>query len=317
MLRWLIAGSGAAGTVHVNALGRIDGACVAGIVASGKPAARRIAGQGTSVYADIEQALVSCAPDAFVIATPNDTHLDLATAALRAGVPVLCEKPVGRTASESEQILELATSLGVPAGVVLNQRFFPHNVWIREQVDAGLKITAMTCRANLPILGGWQSDPARSGGGLLRIIGVHYLDLMRWWLGEPGESDIDVQATMAGEPVESGIQATYSFPCGTRASLDFRSNAEGVPPGVQFDIETDRGSIQVAGNAISCSGMSPPPASTQQSYPDQIFGPGHARLLEAATQALRRDRRFPISLADAIPSLRLVDMTYAAARTGS
>jgi len=51
--------------------------------------------------------------DLIDIASPNDTHTEIAIAAAEAGKMVLCEKPLGRTAAESERMVEAAEKAGV------------------------------------------------------------------------------------------------------------------------------------------------------------------------------------------------------------
>src|SRR5229473_7145084 len=69
-------------------------------------------------YASIEtdwRALVNRKDiDLVDIASPNDTHHDIAIAAARAGKMVLCEKPLGRTPAESEAMTEAVEAAGVP-----------------------------------------------------------------------------------------------------------------------------------------------------------------------------------------------------------
>ncbi len=63
--------------------------------------------------------------DLIDIASPNDTHAEVAIAAARAGKMVLCEKPLGRTASEAESMVRAAESAGVPNMIWYNYRRVP------------------------------------------------------------------------------------------------------------------------------------------------------------------------------------------------
>src|SRR5947209_8797867 len=90
-------------------------------------------------YASIEtdwRALVNRKDvDLVDIASPNDTHLDIAVAAARAGKMVLCEKPLGRTAAEAEQMVAAVESAGVPNMVWYNYRRVPAVALIKELID--------------------------------------------------------------------------------------------------------------------------------------------------------------------------------------
>lgn len=61
-----------------------------------------------SSYTDFEKMLRESKPDVVYIATPNDTHMDYVSAALNAGVAVLCEKPMADNAAQTEEMIRLA-----------------------------------------------------------------------------------------------------------------------------------------------------------------------------------------------------------------
>src|ERR1700681_2601497 len=63
--------------------------------------------------------------DRIDIASPNDTHAEIAIAAAKAGKMVLCEKPLGRNASESEAMVQAVESAGVANMVWYNYRRVP------------------------------------------------------------------------------------------------------------------------------------------------------------------------------------------------
>jgi predicted dehydrogenase len=63
--------------------------------------------------------------DLIDIASPNDTHMEIAIAAAEAGKMVMCEKPLGRTASESRRMVDAVEKAGVANMVWYNYRPFP------------------------------------------------------------------------------------------------------------------------------------------------------------------------------------------------
>jgi myo-inositol 2-dehydrogenase/D-chiro-inositol 1-dehydrogenase len=81
-------------------------------------------------YSDAETMLEAEVPDAVVLVVPEDLAVDLAASILERGVPVLLEKPPGRTAGEVDRLIAAAESGGgpgkaVPHQVALNRRFVP------------------------------------------------------------------------------------------------------------------------------------------------------------------------------------------------
>src|SRR5437667_6037031 len=75
--------------------------------------------------------------DLIDIASPNDTHAEIAIAAARAGQMVTCEKPLGRTSAEAEQMVAAVEGARVPNMVWYNYRRVPAVVLLKELIDQG------------------------------------------------------------------------------------------------------------------------------------------------------------------------------------
>src|SRR5580693_6766603 len=73
--------------------------------------------------------------DLIDIASPNDTHAEIAIAAAKAGKIVLCEKPLGRTAAEAKAMTEAVDSAGVANMVWYNYRCVPAVVLLKQMLD--------------------------------------------------------------------------------------------------------------------------------------------------------------------------------------
>src|SRR5678816_4246114 len=75
--------------------------------------------------------------DLIDIASPNDTHHDIAIAAAKAGKMVMCEKPLGRNAREAEAMTSAVEAAGVPSTVWYNYRRVPAVTMIKQLLDEG------------------------------------------------------------------------------------------------------------------------------------------------------------------------------------
>jgi predicted dehydrogenase len=305
VIRWLVVGAGGVGRAHAAAIRGVAGAALAGVVSLDP-----VADPGVPVFVRLSDAIDALRPDAAVIATPHDTHLELGLQALAAGVPVLFEKPVGLCTGDAEALVERALALGTPAGAVLNQRACRHQAWIAALARSGrLSITSVAFGGSLARLSGWHADPARAGGGLLRIIGVHYVDLLRWWLGEPAA----VAALLSGTPAEDRIAVALAFPGGALGSLQLSATAARSLGPVRTVIEAGDARIELAGHAIQRVEGLPDPPALEPANAALPYGPGHLEVIRAATEALAAARPFPVPLAELLPTLRLVDRIQAAA----
>ena len=123
-----IVGTGWMAATHTEALRRL-GVEVVGVAGRTPGRARETADQlGLATAYDSVEALVGDDSLAAVhVTSPNDVHAEQAAAALRAGRHVVCEKPLGVSASETAALVELAAGTGLVNAVCFNLRFSPHN----------------------------------------------------------------------------------------------------------------------------------------------------------------------------------------------
>lgn len=306
MIRWLVAGYGNAGKCHVAAIGAADGAALAGIAAPEAVDAPR----GVPVFRRLRDAIAQVAPDAVVVATPHHTHRELAVDVLRARIPLLCEKPVGCDARDAGAILREARATGVPAGVVLNQRACRHPGWIKVLADEGrLDRCIVSVQGSLGRVAGWHADPARAGGGLLRTIGIHYLDLLCWWFGPPSS----VSGSLIGAPADTRVLLELRFAGGTSASISLSAVADAAKGPVAVRLESETGRIILHGHEVVASDGFPAPPPPERTSAALRYGPGHAAVIREATRSLMEGLGFPVPLAEVMPLLELVDALYAAA----
>ncbi|KUO20301.1 Gfo/Idh/MocA family protein [Streptomyces dysideae] len=120
--------------------------------------------------------------DLVVIASPNKTHVPLATAALKAGLPVVVDKPVAGTAAEARELAALAEERGLLLSVFQNRRWDNDFLTLRKLLAEGelgdvWRFESRFERWRPELKGGWREsgDPAEIGG-LLYDLGSHVVD---------------------------------------------------------------------------------------------------------------------------------------------
>lgn len=120
--------------------------------------------------------------DLIVVATPNKTHVPLATAALEAGLPVVVDKPLAATAAEAEQLAALAEDRGLLLSVFQNRRWDNDFRTVQQLIEEGAlgdvqRFESRFERWRPRPKGGWREsgDPAELGG-LLYDLGSHLAD---------------------------------------------------------------------------------------------------------------------------------------------
>jgi predicted dehydrogenase len=133
--------------------------------------------------------------DLIDIASPNDTHHDIAIAAARAGKMILCEKPLGRNAAESAAMADAAEAAGVRTMVWYNYRRVPAVMLLKHLLDEGRFgrifhyrakfLQDWTISADLPQGGEglWRLDAAVAGSGVTGDLLAHCIDTALWLNG--------------------------------------------------------------------------------------------------------------------------------------
>jgi len=129
------------------------------------------------------------------IASPNDTHAEIAVAAARAGKMVMCEKPLGRTAAEAEKMVAAVESARVQNSVWYNYRRVPAVVLLKQLIEEGRFgrifhyraqfLQDWTISKELPQGGEglWRLDVAVAGSGVTGDLLAHCIDTALWLNG--------------------------------------------------------------------------------------------------------------------------------------
>jgi predicted dehydrogenase len=133
--------------------------------------------------------------DVIDIASPNDTHREIALAAAAAGKMILCEKPLGRNSSESEEMVAAVEKAGVANMVWYNYRRVPAVTMAKQLVEEGRLgrvfhyrakfLQDWTINADLPQGGAalWRLDVSVAGSGVTGDLLAHCIDTAIWLNG--------------------------------------------------------------------------------------------------------------------------------------
>jgi myo-inositol 2-dehydrogenase/D-chiro-inositol 1-dehydrogenase len=166
------------------------------------------------------------------IASPNDTHAEIAVAAAKAGKMVLCEKPLARTAAEAIKMVEAVESARVPNMVWYNYRRVPAVTMIKQLVGEGRFgkifhyrakfLQDWTISQDLPQGGEglWRLDVAVAGSGVTGDLLAHCIDTALWINGPIAEVTAMTETfikerkhTLTGKVAPVGIDDASAFLC--------------------------------------------------------------------------------------------------------
>ena len=147
--------------------------------------------------------------DAVSIALPNHLHAPASIRALKAGLHVMCEKPLALHAPEAQEMVTIAKELNRKLAVHYNFRMSAQHQFVGMMRDAGEFGTMRHIRCGwlrqrgIPSWGsGWFYDRKRSGGGVLIDLGVHMLDCALWAAGFPKVVAVSGQVANAFGPID-------------------------------------------------------------------------------------------------------------------
>lgn len=175
------------GADHARKLAKVvSGSDVVAVTDFNAEVARQVADElGAGVHGDGFALIGDANVDAVVIATRDDTHADLVLAALGAGKPVMCEKPLAPTAAECQTVLDAQARLGAevePVTVGFMRRFDPSYVALRERVqsgDLGAPLIAHCISRTV------HTYPGGDSASSITQSAIHELDIVPWLLDSP------------------------------------------------------------------------------------------------------------------------------------
>jgi predicted dehydrogenase len=141
------------------------------------------------LFKDYHDLLAMNELDAVIIATPTNTHKEIAIASVKAKKHCLVEKPLARTAKEAKEILDVLNKSDVKMMVGMNQRFRPDAMVLKSFIENGEigDVFFVKCgwlKKN-PVDRQWKSQKSVSGGGVFLDLGIMVLDLALWILNFP------------------------------------------------------------------------------------------------------------------------------------
>lgn len=254
-MRFAILGCGVIGRKHAATLDELAPRAGLAVVADVVPerAHELAAAHGVDAATSLDAVLARDDVDAVTIATPSGLHADAAVAALDAGKHVIIEKPIDVDLAAAQRVQAAQLRSGRTAMVVSQHRHDSASRIVHTALEAGRFGRITSGVALMPWWrsqayydsGDWRGTLALDGGGALMNQGIHTLDLLLWFLGEP----VDVFAytgllAHSGLEVEDTAVATIRFASGALGVVHATTAAH---PGLttRVQVHGDRGSAVI------------------------------------------------------------------------
>ncbi|NIZ90658.1 Gfo/Idh/MocA family protein [Kineococcus rubinsiae] len=307
-MRLGLIGLGRIGAFHATNLAGLDVVSSLVVADAAPGVAAALAARTGAQAVDTPDAVLAAGVDGVVVAAATDAHPELLLAAVAAGIPVFCEKPVARHPADAVEVLRRVSEHDVSVQIGYNRRFDAGIVAAREAVTSGALGRVHTLRST-------TLDPAppppayvASSGGIFRDCSVHDFDVLRF---VTGREVVEVYATGSahGDPVfaENGdvdtSAAVLTFDDGAIAVV---SNTRYNPRGYDVRLEL-HGTLDSVAAGLDARlplrslerGETFPAGVPHQSFMDR-FADAYRAELRAFTEVVAGTRPSPCTVADAL-----------------
>ena len=279
----------------------------------------------------LDQILADETVDAVALLTPPNTHLELTRRCAAAGKHVLLEKPLEISMERSEGLVAACREAGVRLGIVLQHRYRPSGLRLREILDAGrlgrmigASVSVLNWRPQSYYDEPGRGDRDRDGGGVLLTQGIHTLDLFLSLTGMPAEV-FGFATTSCVHDMETEDLATacLRFPNGGLGTIIATTAAyPGFPEGITLFCE--KGTAEVVGTSMTVhfhdgTGQTVKAEAGQggtgadpMAFPHDF----HRALIEDFLDAIAADRDPAVTGEEALKVHRLIDAILASSVSG-
>lgn len=220
-------GVGWIGAQRMQALAASGAAEIVALTDSSPEAARAAAAHapGAQIAHDLES-LLGLDLDGVVIATPTALHAAQAISCLGSGIAVFCQKPLGRSAAETIQVITAARSSDRLLDVDMCYRHVRSFALIKELAQSGAIGEIYACDLVFHNAYGpdkaWYYDRRLSGGGCVIDLGIHLVDLALWMLNFPAVDALASRRFAQGKALAEGDGGLEDYAV---ARLDFVTGA--------------------------------------------------------------------------------------------
>ena len=284
-IRAAVLGYGLAGRVfHCPFIAAVPGLELAGILQrSGDSAAADY--PQARIFRSVDAVLASGDIDLVIVATPNDTHFDLASRALHAGKHVVIDKPFASSSAEARSLISLAGQQGKVLAPFHNRRFDGDFLTLEKLLADGTLGRLVHVSSHFdrfrptPRSGSWKEAGGRSNG-LLFDLGPHLVDQALALFGLPSGITASVRFDREGTAIDDAFDLTLHYDIAGKA-LQYACHASMIcaAQAPRFHVNGTAGSFVKYGldpqEAALKEGMRPPQLGSPEAWlpePETAWG---------------------------------------------
>lgn len=321
---------------HAPFVEAADGITLAGVVTRSRERRMQVEDRyAVPVYGSLTEMLES-EPDmqAVTITTPPETRRDLVLEALEAGRHVVADKPFAPNAAAGRELADAAAAAGLMLTVYHNRRWDADLLTLASVIADGRLGDVWRVDSRFDVDEPLTIDPGPDGG-LLRDLGVHLIDQMRWLLGSVESVDAHLDWTDRPEgATDAGFAVTLHHACGAVSRVSgskmngrFQREIAAYGSGGSFvSSSNDQQAADVTAGRRPADDLDGWGYETKENW-GVLASPGHSeavpskqgswsRFYEQLAAAIRGEGDVPVGLDGAIETIAILDAARTSAQSG-
>ena len=260
-IRFAVVGCGHIGKRHAEMVVRDPGAELVALCDIRPKEELGIEAYPVAFFSDMTSLLQSGLDiDVINICVPNGLHAELAIQAIESGHHVVIEKPMALQVQDAERVLQTSLKYQKEVFCVMQNRYSPPSVWIKQMIDSGrlgkIYLVQLNCFWNRDERyykpGGWHGDACLDGGTLFTQFS-HFIDIMYWLFGDIQQiqarfADFNHQQLTDFE--DSGL-VTFEFVNGGMGCLNYSTAVWNKNMESSMLIVAENGSVKIGGQYMN------------------------------------------------------------------
>lgn len=268
--------------------------------------------------------------DIAVICTPNGLHAEHSIACLRAGLHVICEKPMALTVQDCKKMIDAAEEADKKLFIVKQNRFNPPVAALKEKLDQhalgkifSMQLNCFWNRSEAYYKDEWRGTMALDGGTLFTQFS-HFIDLMYWMLGDVKQ----VKAFMHNYNHKSVIEfedtgvAILTFESGVIGSVNYTVNSFEKNMEGSLTLFGEKGTVKIGGQYLNeveyTSGIDfdiPISDAKSNNYGTYMGSmSNHNKVYDNVMDVLQNNATVMINAREGMKTIEIIEKIYSAAK---
>lgn len=260
-IRFAVVGCGHIGKRHAEMVVRDPGAELVALCDIRPKEELGIEAYPVAFFSDMTSLLQSGLDiDVINICVPNGLHAELAVQAIESGHHVVIEKPMALQVQDAERVLQTSLKYQKEVFCVMQNRYSPPSVWIKQMIDSGrlgkIYLVQLNCFWNRDERyykpGGWHGDACLDGGTLFTQFS-HFIDIMYWLFGDIQHIQarfVDFNHQQLTDFEDSGL-VTFEFVNGGMGCLNYSTAVWNKNMESSMLIVAENGSVKIGGQYMN------------------------------------------------------------------